>query len=57
MAVVDYGNDASLISILIPQAIDSTRKKFSSQSSLQAFKRYISDTNFMHHFSVTPEYQ
>ena len=38
----------TLISILILTAIDSTQetKMFSSQSNLQAFKRYISDITF-----------
>ena len=51
-------------SILIVKFIDSTEKskRFTSQSSLQAFTRYISDMNFFqrtvefHRFFVTPEY-
>ena len=49
-AVVDYQNKVTLISILILKAIDCTKKskRFTSQPSLQAFKRYISDMTFFH---------
>ena len=52
-------------SILIVKSTDSTEKskRFTSQSSLQAITRYISDTNFFQRtvefhrgFFVTPEY-
>ena len=47
-AVVEYYNKITLINILILKAIDSTYKstRFTSQSSLQALKGYISGMTF-----------
>ena len=55
MAAVDYQNKVMLISILILKVMDSAlkSKRFSSQSNLQAFKKYISDMAF---FCWLPEY-
>ena len=47
-AAIDYQNKVKLWSILILKAVQSTKKqkRLTSQSSLQTFKRYISDMNF-----------